>query len=75
MNPTLTPYPYVAFAGDNALARGDLPSVAIAVSPRLAQMVVGLVVLIEIGGDALRDRHDEQRHRRRDRARRDQLRS
>jgi hypothetical protein len=39
------------------------------------EVVVRLVVLVEIGGDALRDRNDEQRHRSRERAGRDQLRA
>ena len=55
MNPTPLPYPYVAFAGDRALARGDLPSVAIAVSRAMAGGETRPIVVLDAGDSQVVD--------------------
>jgi uncharacterized protein len=48
-------YPYVAFAGDSALARGDLPSVAHAVSRALAEGETRPIVVLDAGNSQVVD--------------------
>ena len=55
MNLAQLPYPYVAFAGDRALAQGDLPSVAIAVSRAMAGGETRPIVVLDAGNSEVVD--------------------
>ena len=55
MNQAQLPYPYLAFAGDDALARGDLPSVAIAVSRAMAGGETRPIVVLDAGDSQVVD--------------------
>jgi uncharacterized protein len=55
MNEARIPYPFVAFAGDNALARGDLASVAVAVQRAVAAGEARPIVVLDASNSQVVD--------------------